>query len=87
MTRRNPWDNPKDRETIMAGIRLAASKRGKTMTRRATFTAAELARAVKVAKQEGAARVVVKQGGQEIAIELTPQSQPPTPPKPLDIVL
>jgi hypothetical protein len=59
------------------------------MTRRAaSFTQADFARAIRAAKQEGAARVTVKVGGAEIAvdlrepIELRPLSTPaPVAPK------
>ncbi|CAB4145934.1 hypothetical protein UFOVP1204_38 [uncultured Caudovirales phage] len=35
MTRKNPWTNPKDRDAIMAGIKLASSKkRGSVMADR-----------------------------------------------------
>jgi hypothetical protein len=40
------------------------------MTRRAAFTQADFARAIRAAKQEGAARVTVKVGVAEIAVDL-----------------
>lgn len=47
------------------------------MTARAAFTAASLARAIKVAREAGAAEVVTPDG---IRIILTPESAPTPPP-------
>jgi hypothetical protein len=53
------------------------------MTRRAAaFTQADFARAIRAAKQEGAARVSVKVNGAEIAVDLRgPVELPPLSPK------
>jgi hypothetical protein len=54
------------------------------MTRtRAAFTQADFARAIRAAKQEGAARVSVKVNGVEIAVDLRePVELPPLSPEP-----
>jgi hypothetical protein len=52
------------------------------MTRRASFTQADLERAIRAAKAEGAQRVVVERGTERLAIDLTPAPPPVPAPRP-----